>query len=548
MRPHHWPLVALGVSAAAAITIVVVAGIGSPAVNMGIIAGLPLVVTYLTHLVSKRAPGKVLFEFRVDPRPSWYTDAVEVTGDGLEITVASGGGRMASTGPRKLSYAFTDLLGVGVRKAVPAEAPWITLTDGRGLPVPPGEVVVLRTTSGEQVLPVEEPDRFVSLVRSRVPGLADVHSGPRTAAGNEVGEPPPPTGEPTTPVQGPAVSFTGPPLAVRWLVGAGLALAGTVALPVFALLATPDVPRFVLAAPALAGVVWALNRNVPRVWGRVALLAVPVSVFWLADKGGYLWVPVLLVLCPALGYLGRRMFRLGAHLGQNTEVRVPLRDGAVLHVQRDRLVHKLNRSHEGGVHPRALWLGDLTLVQSGTSPDPHSWPVPCGIRLPVGKSPMLRLVAPPQQWVLPVVRPAELAELIRSRQAPRPRTAEPPMDEWRELHRWAVRRTTGTNRGGYTTTASGGGCSRRPSPARSPACSSHSACGSAPWSRCRRPRGWSSTGGACGTGCGSPNTTRCRRAAGTGARPARTTPRSPAGSPASEAAGPAGRTDEGQPV
>ncbi len=452
MKPHHWPFVALGVSAAVAIAVVVVRGGGSPALNMAIIVGLPLVVTYLAHLASKRAPGKVLFEFRVDPRPSWYNDAVEVTDRGLEITAMSGGGRMASGGPTKVSYGFGDLLGISTRQAVPGEAPWITLSDGRGLPVPPGDVVVLRTTSGEQVLPVDDPQKFVSLVRSRVSSLPEVHSTPAVRTDSvldEVGDAPPPTGDRTTPVEGPVVSLTGPSLAVRWLVGATLALTGTVVLPVVALLTTPAVSWIMLTAAGFAGVVWVLNRNVPRVWGRVAFLSVPVSALWLIGKGGHLWVPVLLVLCPALGYLGGRMFRLGANLGRDVEVRVPLRDGATLCVQRDRLVHKPNRSQARGVPAQAMWLGDVTLVQPGSTPDVHRWPAPTGATTTIGKNPLLRLVARPQQWILPVTEAGELAELIRSRRG----TPTPPVrmsaEEWRVLRQWAVRRTVGMGRGTY---------------------------------------------------------------------------------------------------
>ena len=449
MKPHHWPLVALGVSAAIAITTVIVVGSKSPAVNMPILLGIPFVATYLAHLVSKRAPNKVLFEFRVDPRPSWYNDAVEVTGNGLEITASSGGGRVASGGPTRLSYGFTDLLGISTRRAVPGETPWITLTDGRGLPVPEGDVVVLRTTSGEQVLPVEDPQRFVSLVRSRVSGLPEVHSAPtvQTNGHHEVGEAPPSTGERITPVEGPAVSLTGPPLAVRWLVGATLALTGTVVLPAVALITTPGVPWLVLTAAGVAGVVWVLNRNVPWVWGRVAFLAVPVSVIWLIGNGGYLWVPVLLVLCPALGHLGGRMFRLGADLGRNVEVRVPLRDGATLYVQRDRLVHKPNRAQARGVYAQAVWLGDVTLLQPGTTPDVHPWPAPTGATAFVGQNPLLRLVARPQQWILPVTRAGELAELIRSRGGTPAAPARMSIEQWRELRQWAVRRTVGMGRG-----------------------------------------------------------------------------------------------------
>ncbi|PWK91777.1 hypothetical protein C8D88_1011816 [Lentzea atacamensis] len=446
MKPHHWPFVALGVSAVAAITAVVVVGSKSPAVNMPILFGIPLVATYLAHLVSKRAPNKVLFEFRVDPRPSWYNDAVEVTANGLEITAMSGGGRMASTGPTRLSYGFDDLLGISTRQAVPGEAPWITLTDGRGLPVPAGDVVVLRTTSGEQVLPVEDPQKFVALVRSRVSGLPEVHSTPVVQTDShldEVGEGPPPTGERTTPVEGPAVSLTGPPLAVRWLVGATLALAGTVVLPSVALLTTPGVPWAVLTAAGVAGVVWVLNRNVPWVWGRVAFLSVPISVIWLIGKGGYVWIPVLLVLCPMLGYLGGRMFRLGANLGRNVEVRVPLRDGSSLYVQRDRLVHKPNRAHATGSYPQAVWLGDITLLQSGTTPDVHPWPTPTGTTTFVGQNPLLRLVARPQQWILPATQAGELAELIRSRGGTPASPTRMSVEEWRELRQWAVRRQVG---------------------------------------------------------------------------------------------------------
>lgn len=452
VKPHHWPLVALGVSAAIAITAVIVIGSKSPAVNVPIMLGIPFVATYLAHLVSKRAPNKVLFEFRVDPRPSWYNDAVEVTDSGLEITAVSGGGRMASGGPTRLSYGFADLRGISTRQAVPGEAPWITLNDGRGLPVPAGDVVVLQTTTGEQVLPVDDPQKFVSLVRSRISSLPEVHSSPTVQTDghlDEVGDAPPPTGDRTTPIEGPPVSLTGPSLAVRWLVGATLALTGTVVLPAVALITTPGMPLIVLTAAGVAGVVWVLNRNVPWTWGRVAFLSVPISVFWLIGKGGYLWVPVVLVLCPTLGYLGGRMFRLGANLGRNVEVRVPLRDGATLFVQRDRLVHKPTRSQAPGVYPQAMWLSDVTLTQPGTSPDVYRWPAPTGAAATVGQNPLLRLIARPQQWILPVTQAGELAELIRSRRGTPAMPTRMSVEEWRELRQWAVRRTVGMGRGIY---------------------------------------------------------------------------------------------------
>ncbi|WP_394613706.1 hypothetical protein JNUCC0626_27825 [Lentzea sp. JNUCC 0626] len=461
MKPHHWPFVALGVSAAAAITYVVLHPNATPAINMAIIVGVPFVVTYLVHLVSKRAPGKVRFEFRVDPRPTWYSDAVDVTATGLEIRAVSGGGRLDASGPREVSYGFGDLLGISTRPAVPGERPWITLIDGRGLPVPPGEVVVLRTTRGEQVLPVDEPQRFVDLVRSKVSSLAEVHSGPAVVAGpsvvaetTEVGEAPPVPGRPTTPVQGPAVTPAGPSLVVRWLLGAALALTGTVVLPVVALLLVPGRTWPAMAFAGVAGVVWVLNRNVPHVWGRVAFLAVPVSVFWLIGTRNFVWIPVLLVLCPLLGHLGARMFRLGADLGRTVEVEVPLRNGTTLYVQRDRLVHKLNRSYDGGVYPQAVWLGDLTVVQPGTAPD-EPWRVPGGVPLRLGGGPMVRLVARPQQWLLPLDQAGELAELIRSRQGAPSRPGVASVEEWRDLHQWAVRRTTGTYNGNFRTTGIG---------------------------------------------------------------------------------------------
>lgn len=442
MKPHHWPLAALGVSAAAAITLVIVVGSKNPAVNLPIMIGIPFAATYLAHLVSKRVPHQVLFEFRVDPRPSWYTDAVEVTGSGLEITVAASGSRR--TTPLKVSYGFADLRGIGTRAAVPGERPWITLSDGRGVPVPDGEVVVLRTFSGEQVLPVENPRKFVSVLRSRVPNLPEVHFTPTPQPDGhlaEVGAFPRSPGEPATPVEGPAGTVGGPPLVVRWLVGAALALTGTVVLPAVALLTTERV--VMLGWVAVAGLVWVLNRNVPRVWGRVALLPVPATVLVASAERGFAWV-LLLVLCPLLGYLGGRMFRLGTGLGKSVEVRVPLRNGGELYVQRDRLVHKLNRSHYGGAPQRALWLGELTLVQPGATPDVEDWPVPGGLTQRVGAGPLLRLVARPQQWILPLPQARELAELIRSRQDAPARPQAVSVEQWRELTTWAVRRTSGS--------------------------------------------------------------------------------------------------------
>ena len=452
MKPHHWPLVALGVSTAIAVTAVFLVGSKSPAVNMPIMIGIPFVATYLTHLASKRAPNKVLFELRADFKPGRYIDTIEVTDSGLEI-IAGTAGKIPV-----LTYGFSDLIGVGMRQAVRGEAPWITLDDGRALPVPQGDVVVLRTTTGDQVLPVENPQKFVSLVRSRVPSLSDAPSAAVITDNrdSEAGEAPRPDGVPTTPVEGPAVSLTGPSLAVRWLVGAALALTGTVVLPELALITTPEVPRLLLATPLVAGVVWVLNRNVPWLWGRLAFLSVPISVLWLIGKGGYLWIPVLLVLCPTLGRLGGRMFRLGADLGRDVQVRVPLRSGASLYVERDRLVFRLGSEQGGKVLTQAMWLGDLTLVQPGTSPHPETWPLPGGgYKTRVGNAPTLRLVARPQQWRMPVTQAGELAELIRSRQGSPVPPTQMTMDEWRALRHWAMRRSTGIAATCLTTTAIG---------------------------------------------------------------------------------------------
>ncbi|MEU0884754.1 hypothetical protein ABZ345_39695 [Lentzea sp. NPDC005914] len=332
------------------------------------------------------------------------------------------------------------------------------MKDGRALPVPQGDVVVLRTIRGDQVLPVEDPVKFVELVRSRVPSLSTAPSAAVLTDDNdsEAGESPRSDGEPTTPVAGPTSTLTGPSLAARWLVGATLALTGTVVLPEVALLATPAVPRLVLAAPLVAGVVWVLNRNVPWLWGRLALLSVPITVFCLIGTKAYVWVPILLVLCPTLGHLGARMFRLGAGLGREVQVRVPLRNGGALYVEHDRLVFRLGVSKGAKVLTQALWLGDLTLVQPGTSPHPELWPLPGGgHKMLVANGPTLRLVARPQQWLLPVTQAAELAELIRSRQGMPVQHTRMSMEEWRELRHWARRRSTGIAQTSLTTTAIG---------------------------------------------------------------------------------------------
>lgn len=123
------------------------------------------------------------------------------------ISVRSGSGR-ATWNPKAQRIALADVTAVGARPAVAQDSPWITLSDGRGLSVPPGDVVVVQCRDATQVLPVDDAAVCAEVIRTRA-GVAALPTEvatdrPRTTHVPEILPAPEPTGPPAHPVTGPA--------------------------------------------------------------------------------------------------------------------------------------------------------------------------------------------------------------------------------------------------------------------------------------------------------------------------------------------------------
>ncbi|MGH4025899.1 MAG: hypothetical protein ACRDRV_15085 [Pseudonocardiaceae bacterium] len=416
---------------------------------------------------------EVLVEPRAVRRPWFSDDSITLTGRELVISVRSGSGR-ATRNPKVQRIPLGDITAVGARPAVEQDSPWITLSDGRGLSVPPGDVVVLQCRDTTWVLPIDDATVFAEVIRIRAgvagPSRADrpVVAEPVPPVGHvpavghvpEVGRAPEPTGPPAHPVTGPAgAAVRGPGMAARWALGLPLALLGIVGVPVALLWLAPAAPahRLVFAALwiAVAAGNWLRSWQQPRYWPVWALMsALGTALVVVLDGPGWaLLAPVVAVL---LTWAGRRVLLrpVGTDLA-GSGLEIPVREGNVtLLVQRDRLVLKL-RAGAGGAVPQAMPLGGLSVAQAGefAGSEVRWWPYPGARWTRLGRSPALRLVSGGQQWLLPVPAARELAAIIQARaeSAPRRESQDPTAARWHELQAWAARQLTTTRRyGGLT--------------------------------------------------------------------------------------------------
>ncbi|MEO6087081.1 MAG: hypothetical protein ABIQ18_28610, partial [Umezawaea sp.] len=403
------------------------------------------------------SPHQTEFPTRAARKSFWDNDSVVVTDKAVEIWIQRGATEPKQATPlNKLgkvpwkAIPLADITAVGLRAAVPNEPPWVVLRNGPSSSVPAGDVVVVRTDTEDQVLPVENAAVLVQLIRTRtgrdLPSHVEQPDLDRDAHVAEVLPAPDPVGPKVYAVRGPDEPLpTGPGLAVRWLIAAPVALAGVVGLPLVLLLATAATWGF-LAWTGVALVVWLANLRTPRVWGRVALLPVPLGLMWLLIHRQWLFA-LALVLCPVLGRLAGAVFTnwRGTDLGgSGVEVPFKIPNGERLYLQRDRLVR-----HAGGkgVVPFALWLADVTLAQCGvrSAPEARIWQSPGGYGIAVYDSPWLRIVAGRQQWLTPTPELRLIAELVKARKT----TAAPaPADDldlagWYRLRAWVVSKTYG---------------------------------------------------------------------------------------------------------
>jgi hypothetical protein len=471
-QPSRWAVVSLvtaavqSLGAMAAIGMHLRPGELHPGLNVLLCLALwvpPTLVAWLAHFALTARPAEVLgtspfhvdFPIRVVEKSFWNADSVVVTDQALEIWLQRATGEPMDLAPGQKrgkvpwkTFPLAEVTAVGVRAAVPDEAPWAVLRHGPSQSVPAGDVVVVRVGEVDQVLPVEKAAKFAELVRARTGRALSSHvEQPVRELDVHVAEvlpAPDPVGPKVYPTRGPDEPLpTGPGMAARWLIAAPLAFLGVVGLPLVLLLATSAGAGF-LAWTGVALVAWLCTLKVPRVWGRVATVPVPLSAMWLAGNKEWLFALALL-LCPVLGRLAGAVFTnwRGTDLGGSAvEVPFPLTSGERMFVQRDRLVR---RSH--GVVAQALWLVDVDLVQCGAraAPEVGEWFSPGGRLHAVFDSTWLRIVAGPQQWLVPTPDLRLIADLIRARAA----TAAPaPPDDldlagWYRLRTWAVARTSG---------------------------------------------------------------------------------------------------------
>jgi hypothetical protein len=467
-RSHRWVAVSLGTAVVqsagmmAAIVLALRPTELHAGVNLLVYFALlvpPALLAWLAQRATRTAdsPHQTEFPTRAVRKSFWDNDSVVVTDEAVEIWVQRGATEPEQETPlHRLgkvpwkAIPLADITAVGVRAAVPDEPPWVVLHNGPSSSVPAGDVVVVRTDTEDQVLPVEDAATLARLIRTRtgrdLPFHAEQPEPERDAHVAEVLPAPDPVGPEVHAVRGPDEPLpTGPGLSVRWLVAAPVALAGVVGLPLVLLLTTGATWGF-LAWTGVALVAWLANLRTPRVWGRVALLPVPLGLMWLVVHRQWLFA-LALVLCPVLGRLAGAVFTSwrGTDLGgSGVEVPFKLPNGERLHLQRNRLV----RQPRGpGVVPYALWLADVTLAQCGvrSAAEVQTWHSPGGYGIAVQGSTWLRIVAGRQQWLMPTPEPRLIAELVKARKE----TAAPaPADDldlagWYRLREWVVAKTYG---------------------------------------------------------------------------------------------------------
>lgn len=432
-------------------------------------------------------------------RQMWFNqDFVTVTGTAVVLEVRSGAGRVASQPARK-EIPLDSVTHLGVRAGIQDDPPWAWLADGRGLPVPPGDVVCVRTREDEHLIPVVESETLESVISGRVRMLKG--RAPQSLALDDVAfHADEPTAEHVPEVR-PAPSSTGqaaprgrvvrrdlppgPGLPTRWAASLLLGVGGVVAVPAFvtavATVSLAGAPggEDVRAGLAIIGWAWlwiagatlagVRSRRSPRRWPWLAVLssaptAVALVLIGAIDDltpftplGTTPWQAAFVTLLagPTLAAVARVVWTRvpGTDLrSSGVEYPVPLASGASgrLLVGRDSLVLDSRPSGHGGHVRHAMRLSDLALAQTGEVVGATaSWPFPGGTSLRLREGPVVRLVSGQQQWVVPVADPQLLIEVVTHRAA---RASNRPwnidsVEEWRELRAWAARATTTVRRG-----------------------------------------------------------------------------------------------------
>ncbi|MCI2419856.1 hypothetical protein MOQ72_20630 [Saccharopolyspora sp. K220] len=179
-KPHGWLLypVVVGPLQALGLLLALIAVVGNdvlswwqPVLVLVVGTAIPVLATAAARRAVLRQPLRELggSEFVVQlplrsPQGGGQ-DSLLLTGDRLRLTVRTAAGRPAQQ-PSTKDIELSAITEVGVRPSTPEDRAWAWLADGRGVSVPPGDVVVVRTRHDAQLLPVDA--EFAELLRARV--------------------------------------------------------------------------------------------------------------------------------------------------------------------------------------------------------------------------------------------------------------------------------------------------------------------------------------------------------------------------------------------
>ncbi|KAA5829998.1 hypothetical protein F1721_23060 [Saccharopolyspora hirsuta] len=191
-KPHGWhlysavvaPLQALGLLLA----LISVVGNGvlswwQPVVVLVVGTAIPVLATEAARRAVLRPPlselGGSEFVLRLPLRSpqGGGEDSLLLTEDRLRLTVRTAAGRPARQ-PSTKDIELSAITEVGARPSTPEDRAWAWLADGRGVSVPPGDVVVVRTRHEEQLLPVDPEFADVLSARVAMRGRAPVRLDP----------------------------------------------------------------------------------------------------------------------------------------------------------------------------------------------------------------------------------------------------------------------------------------------------------------------------------------------------------------------------------
>ncbi|MER7012999.1 hypothetical protein ABT324_16390 [Saccharopolyspora sp. NPDC000359] len=191
-KPHGWHLLSAVVAPVQALglllAVISVVGNGvlswwQPVAVLVVGTAVPVLATEAARRALLRSPlgelGGTEFVLRLPLRSPQCgaEDCLLLTEDRLRLTVRTAAGSPARQ-PSTKDIELPSITEVGVRPSTPEDRAWTWFADGRGVSVPPGDVVAVRTRHDEQLLPVDPEFADVLSARVAMRGRAPVRLDP----------------------------------------------------------------------------------------------------------------------------------------------------------------------------------------------------------------------------------------------------------------------------------------------------------------------------------------------------------------------------------